>query len=220
MSASITNVHFLLRRVHSLLGLVPVGAFLCFHLWENSQARFGQAYYNEYIVEKIQGMNYVTLLEIFVIALPILFHAIYGTVIWWYGKTNVLSYTYGKNWMWVVQRLSGFGIFAFLVFHVGWTRIWAIWNESIKADMFSHMQRIFENPVSLVAYGLGMTLAVIHLANGIWTMGITWGVTTNPRSQLISRLVTVALGAGLLFFGFHGMYGFFQDVPTPHPFVN
>ena len=62
--------HFLLRRAHSLIGLVPVGAFLLFHLWENSQSRFGQEHYNTYVVEKIQNLNYVRFLEIFLIALP------------------------------------------------------------------------------------------------------------------------------------------------------
>jgi hypothetical protein len=32
MSASIANRHFMLRRSHSLVGLVPVGAFPVFHL--------------------------------------------------------------------------------------------------------------------------------------------------------------------------------------------
>jgi succinate dehydrogenase / fumarate reductase, cytochrome b subunit len=78
MGASIQNPDFLLRRLHSLLGLLPVGAFLLFHLWENSLSRRGEYHYNKYVVEKIQDMNYVWLLEIFVIALPITFHALYG----------------------------------------------------------------------------------------------------------------------------------------------
>lgn len=217
MSSSIQNPHFLLRKVHSLLGLLPVGGFLIFHLWENSQSRFGEAYYNHYIVEKIQGMNYVHLAEIFVIALPILFHTLYGVVIWWDGKANVTKYGYARNWMWWIQRISGFGIFAFLVLHVGWTRIWSIWNEDIAQNMFGHMQALFSNPITLTAYVVGMVLAVVHLSNGLWTMGITWGITTTERAFLVSRLVTVGLGLALLFFGFHGMYGFFLDTPVFNP---
>lgn len=219
MTSSIKNPHFLLRKLHSLLGLLPVGGFLIFHLWENSQSRFGEAYYNEYIVEKIQGMNYVLLAEIFVIALPILFHTLYGFVIWWEGKANPLQYGYAKNWMWWVQRISGFGILAFLVVHVGWTRILAEFRPEVSENMYSHMQGLLAQPANLVIYVLGMFLAVVHLSNGLWTMGLSWGVTTTPRAMRISRMVTVALGLALLFFGIHGLTGFFLDSPIPHPFV-
>lgn len=81
MSASIDNPHFLLRRLHSLLGLLPVGAFLIFHLWENSQSRLGAEHYNREVAAALQGMNYLPFLEILLIALPLLFHAVYGLVI-------------------------------------------------------------------------------------------------------------------------------------------
>ena len=34
---------FWLRKAHSLSGLVPVGAFMCFHLFENTSAAHGAA---------------------------------------------------------------------------------------------------------------------------------------------------------------------------------
>ena len=215
MRSSFENTHFLLRRVHSLLGLIPVGGFLCFHLWENSQSRFGQDYYNKYIVEKIQGMNYVHLAEIFVIAMPILFHLLYGLVIWWYGKANLGNYGYFRNWMWWVQRISGFGIAAFLFMHVGWTRIWSIWNHTIAQNMYAHMVDLLSNPVTLVAYVVGMVLAILHLANGLWTFGITWGITTTPKSQKVSFAIMGVIFLALLFFGFHGLSGFFFTTNPP-----
>ena len=215
MRSSHENTHFLLRRVHSLLGLLPVGGFLCFHMWENSQARFGAAYYNKYIVEKIQGMNYVHLLEIFVIALPILFHLLYGCVIWWYGKSNLGNFGYFRNWMWWVQRISGFGIAAFLTMHVGWTRIWSIWNEQIAHDMYSHMRVLLSNPITLTAYILGLVLAILHLTNGLWTFGITWGITTTPKAQKVSMAILGAVFLALLFFGLHGLSGFFFTTNPP-----
>jgi len=203
--------------MHSLLGLLPMTGFLMFHLWENSQSRFGPAYYNHYVVEKIQGMNYVLLAEIFVIALPILFHAAYGAVIWWKGSSNVASYGYFRNWMWWLQRVSGFGILAFLIFHVGWTRIWSIFDQGVAQDMFGHMQRLLGNPVTLAAYVIGLTLSIFHLCNGLWTMGISWGLLTGRRSQAGAQWVALGLGLVLLAFGVHGLLGFFLDTPVFNP---
>ncbi len=94
MTASIDNRHFLLRRLHSLVGLVPVGAFLVFHLWENSQSRLGAEHYNGVVVAGLQQMNYLPLLELFVIALPLLFHAGYGLVIAIGARPELRRYPY------------------------------------------------------------------------------------------------------------------------------
>lgn len=217
MSASYQNPHFLLRRLHSLLGLLPAGGFLCFHMWENSQSRFGAEYYNHYVVEKIQGMNYVLLAEIFVIALPLLFHTFYGVVIWWKGKSNAMQYGYMRNWAWWLQRISGFAIAAFLIYHVGLTRIWGIFDPSVAGDMFGHMKGMLANPVAVAAYILGLTFALYHLANGLWTMGISWGLFTTAKAQKQAQLASLAIFAALLFFGLHGLCGFFLENPVHNP---
>ncbi len=208
MSASYENPHFLLRRLHSLLGLLPAGGFLCFHMWENSQSRYGAEYYNHYIVEKIQGMNYVHLAEIFAIALPILFHTAYGVVIWWKGKSNVMQYGYMRNWAWWVQRISGFAIFAFLIYHVGWTRIWAEFEPEAAKDMYGRMQVLLANPLGAIAYILGLIFALYHFCNGLWTMGITWGLLVTDKAQKQAQWAFLALFAVLVFMGIHSLLGF------------
>jgi len=208
MTASISNLHFLLRRLHSLLGLVPVGAFLVFHLWENSQSRFGMEHYNEQVVQQLQQMNYLPLLEIFVIFLPLLFHALYGLVIWRDGRSNLGGYPFLHNYMHWFQRVSGFAILAFLVFHVGWTRFYTLYQPEIMGNLFAHMQGLLANPVTLSIYGLGMILSVLHLCNGLWSMGITWGVTTSVRAQQISFQACMGLAILLSAMGIHGLIGF------------
>jgi succinate dehydrogenase / fumarate reductase cytochrome b subunit len=209
VSTSIQNPHFLLRRAHSLLGLLPAGGFLLFHLWENSQSRMGMEHYNEYIVEKIRDMNYVVLLEIFVIGLPLAFHAIYGLVIWWKGKSNVTTYGYLRNWGWWLQRISGLGILLFLILHVGGTRILAIFDEDVSGDMFGHMESLLSNPGFLVAYLTGLVLAVFHLCNGLWSMSIVWGITTSVRSQKIMQSAMAVVFVVATALGIHGVLGFF-----------
>jgi succinate dehydrogenase / fumarate reductase cytochrome b subunit len=208
-TASVQNPHFLFRRIHSLVGLIPVGAFLLFHLWENSQSRFGQEYYNTYVVQKLESLNYIRLLEIFLIALPILYHGIYGLVVFWMGKQNVTHYGYLRNWMWLAQRWSGVGVFLFLLLHVFSTRIPAIWDAAIRQDMFSQMKNLLSQPVFLVAYVIGLVLTIFHFCNGLWSASIVWGLATTPRSQRIIQVASWVAFVVVTALGIHGMLGFF-----------
>ncbi len=207
MSSSIGNRHFLARRIHSLLGVVPIGGFLMFHLWENSQSRKGEEHFNE-IVTKLESLNYVILIEIGVLGLPILAHAVYGLWIWWEGRSNVGRFGFARNWMYWLQRVSGVAVFAYLLVHVGGTRIYKIFDEAAAANLFGRMEEILTNPLWFGVYLVGLLLSVFHLCNGLWTFGIVWGVTTTPRAQRISFGACSFLFAVLAFLGIHGLLGF------------
>lgn len=207
-TASIHNRNFLLRRLHSLFGLLPVGGFLVFHLWENSQSRFGQAYYNEEIVAWLQGLNYLTLMELFLIALPLIFHAGYGLLILQGAAGNWNRYPWLHNRLFWLQRMSGIGLLVFLLIHVGWTRVWAIWQPGIKLDLFTHMQALLSNPFTLLLYVTGLLLAVFHFCYGLWTMAISWGLTTSADAQRYWSYFCLLLALLLGLTGLHGIAGF------------
>ena len=208
MQSSINNPHFLLRRLHSLLGLLPVGAFLIFHLWENSQSRFGASHYNEQVVGWLQGLNYLLLMELFVIALPLLLHAGYGLVILRSGDGEWSRFPWLHHRLYFLQRFSGVGILLFLLFHVGWTRIWGLFEPAVKADLYGHMQALLSQPWVFSVYLVGLLLSVFHLSYGLWTMAISWGLTTSPQAQ--RRWFTLCAGLFVILsaLGLHGMLGF------------
>jgi succinate dehydrogenase / fumarate reductase cytochrome b subunit len=204
------NTHFLSRKIHSLTGLLPVGAFLMFHLWENSMSRKGQAFFNEHVVDGIETLlNYKLLVEL-ALGACILLHGVYGVVIWWQGKSNTSRYQFASNFRYLLQRITAVITFAFIVWHVWSSRIAAALDENVARDLFGHMQQIYASPLNVVLYMVGITAATFHLANGLWLMGINWGITTHPRAQRLSTwacagvfLVTTALG-------FHALWGFNQ----------
>ncbi len=206
--ASINNRHFLMRRLHSLFGLLPVGGFLLFHLWENSQSRFGAEHYNTQVVAWLQGLNYLHFLEIFLIGLPLLWHALYGLVIINGGRAEPLRYPYLHNRLYLLQRISGLGILLFLLIHVGGTRVWGVWEPSIKADMFGHIQSLLSDPLILAVYLAGLLLAVFHLCYGIWSLAVSWGITTTPKAQDLMFKAVMVLALLLAVEGIHGIRGF------------
>lgn len=207
MRASIHNPHFLLRRLHSALGLVPLGAFLVFHLWENSQSRFGAAHYNAQAAD-LQQLNYLLIIELLVIALPLLLHAGYGLVIIGSGSAEPLRYSYARNWLYWWQRASGIAMIAFLALHLALTRFAGLFDPNVHDDLFGYMQQSLSQPVTLMLYLLGLWLSVFHLANGLATAAISWGLTTDAAAQ--HRFGWFCLGCGLVLgaLGTHGLIGF------------
>lgn len=208
MPASINNPHFLLRRIHSLVGLLPAGGFLLFHLWENSQSRFGAAHYNERVFGWLQGLNYLVALEIFLIALPLLFHAGYGLVILRSGDNDWRRFPWLHHRFYILQRISGVAILLFLLFHLGMTRIWGAWDPSVQADLFNHMRELLRQPAIFLLYLLGLLLSVFHLSNGLWSMAISWGLTTSVAAQRYSFFLCCTLFLLLCALGLHGLLGF------------
>jgi succinate dehydrogenase / fumarate reductase cytochrome b subunit len=57
------------------------------------------------------------------------------------------------------------------------------------------------------AYATGILACVFHLANGIWTMGITWGVWTSPHAQQRALHGCTIFGVLLAVVGLSALYG-------------
>ena len=62
-------------------------------------------------------------------------------------------------------------------------------------------------PVMLVLYFVGVMSCVFHLANGVWTMGITWGLWLTPRAQARANWLCGGLGAVLSVFTVAALIG-------------
>jgi succinate dehydrogenase / fumarate reductase cytochrome b subunit len=160
------NRHFLLRKLHSLTGLLPVGFFLLFHIWENSlsrrdhQAEFGAGYYNEHVVKFINDMNYIRFIEVLLMG-SILFHGIYGGIVWWQGRNNVKQYNYLQNWGYFLQRITALATFAFIAYHVTTTRFA---GDAVTGNLFAHMATTLQNPVAMLIYMAGILVSAFHLA--------------------------------------------------------
>lgn len=166
--------HFLIRRVHSLLGLLPIGIFLMFHLTLNLSARLGASQYDK-VIEGMRSFPGIFVVELVVIFIPIAFHAIYGAWVVYTGQSNILRYKYARNWYYIIQRISGIYTVIFVLAHV--------WVLRFGEANFAAFQQIVGNPLGLIFYALGIVLAIFHFTNGLWTFAITWGITIGPDAQ-------------------------------------
>lgn len=196
------GVSFFLRRLHSLSGIVPVGAFLFEHiLISNATAISGPAAYARQ-VNFLASLPLVLLLELFGIWLPIAFHALYGFYIWFRGDGNSITYPWSGNWMYTLQRWTGGIAFAYIVWHTWTMRFTGVDLHEYPAASFGKVQaEVFHTPLFLF-YVLGLVAASWHFAYGIWLFSAKWGIVSGEKAQkrfLVICLVLffVLTGAGL-----------------------
>ena len=135
---------FLLRRLHSLCGVLPIGVFLVIHLWTNLHAIRGRGAFR-HAVEDIQSIPGLGVIEFVAILAPLAFHAIYGVVIAAQSRFNVHRYSYTRNWMFVLQRVTGLIAVAFLVVQLGQFRA-AKFFGTLRWEAFYEALRPFFGP--------------------------------------------------------------------------
>jgi succinate dehydrogenase / fumarate reductase, cytochrome b subunit len=183
------NREFFNRRLHSLLGVIPVGLFLMQHMVVNQFATRGPDAFNE-AAKFMEHLPFRYLLETFVIFLPLLFHAIYGLYIAFTAKNNASRYGFFRNWMFLLQRVTGVITLIFITWHVWETRVAAAFGSEVNFQM---MENILSNPFMFGFYVVGVISTTFHFANGLWSFLVSWGITVTPRSQVISTYVTIVI---------------------------
>ncbi|WP_100011984.1 succinate dehydrogenase cytochrome b558 subunit [Lentibacillus sediminis] len=200
---------FFYRRLHSLLGVVPIGIFLVQHLVVNHFAVYGEESFNT-AAGFMHDLPFRLMLEIFVIYLPLLFHAILGVYIVFTARNNVKNYGYFRNWMFRFQRTSGVITLVFLAWHVFETRV-QIGLGNADLD-YSLMEGILTNPFMFWFYVVGVIAAIFHFANGLWSFLVTWGFAQSPKSQKIVTYATVLVFLGLSYVGIRTLITFAYGV--------
>ncbi|MEM1329250.1 MAG: hypothetical protein AAGG07_01685 [Planctomycetota bacterium] len=229
--------HFLLRRLHSLTGIVPIGVFLIAHLVTNSSlvwGKFGLRADGEgmslfeggvtYFLKEVIWINtqipHLLLIELSLWG-AIGFHSVLGVYYATTGQRNTERYAYQDNWRYTLQRWSGYIGILFIFYHVatlrwGWTFLvpgGTKWSHHYAGSTLSAaIQGSWEGftPAGFAVallYFVGITLLVFHFANGLWTAAITWGLTITETAQKRWGYACLGLGAGLMLAAWASLYG-------------
>lgn len=233
--------YFILRRLHSLSGVMPIGVFLITHLLTNASIVWGRFDSREAVfghagaatfqkeVNFIHSLPFLLLIEVFGLWLPILFHAALGVVYAMSGKPNNQRYAYQDNWRYTLQRISGYVGILFIFYHLatlrwGWT--WLIpggtsWSAQFAGSTLAAALQGGEHGLTFLGavvslfYLVGVTLLVFHFANGLWTSAITWGLTVSEKAQKRWGVACLGVGASLLAMAWAAIIGFaFLNVKT------
>ncbi|MEW4453102.1 MULTISPECIES: succinate dehydrogenase cytochrome b558 subunit [Bremerella] len=191
-----------MRRLHSLSGLVPVGAYMVVHLSVNASV-FGAPLLFQRLVFHIHSLGPILpLVEWAFIFLPIIFHAAYGLLITSGGNPNTQAYPYNSNFRYTMQRATGLVAFLFIAWHVfhmhGWIHA-NFWINNVAHPLFgaqfspynaasSGALAMQASIIVPILYTIGVLATVFHFSNGLFTFGITWGLWINPKAQERAKL--------------------------------
>ena len=185
---------FWLKRAHSLTGLIPLGGFILEHLYSNSAVLRGPDAYAEVIVG-LWKVPYIALLEVAMVFAPIAFHMLLGLWMTWQGVWNYPQYRDQRNFLFVLQRITGVYLTAFIVYHV-WTARFGGVHE--PGGFFPLMKAQMGNPLVCIFYIGAMMSISFHFANGLWLGLVRWGVTVGPKAQMWAG--RLCAGFGVVFF--------------------
>jgi succinate dehydrogenase / fumarate reductase cytochrome b subunit len=198
------RTYFVLKRLHSLTGVVPIGLFLLEHFFTNSRALQGAAAFNQ-AAKDLASIPYVTLVEALGIWVPIAFHMVLGVIIATTGQANVGRHGYARNWQYLLQRVSGIVLVFYILFHMWMTRFNPVYLHS-NAFNFVHDQ--VANPAVFAFYVIGVLSACWHFGNGLFGFAIHWGLATGRRAQDMASKLSLAVSIVLAVVALNALFAF------------
>ena len=207
---------FLLRRLHSLTGIIPIGAFLVEHFFSNFVATQGPSAYTKQVA-LLAGLPFVFFLDLCFIWIPIAFHGLYGFYIWYRGETNVGDYPWMGNWMYAAQRWTGAIAFFYMGYHVWHLRFYGVHILSEPAAAFPKVQMEFQHPWILAFYAIAVVAASWHFAYGLWLFAAKWGITSGDNARRKWGYACLAIALIFIAAGVATMYAFLRTPLQPMP---
>jgi succinate dehydrogenase / fumarate reductase, cytochrome b subunit len=207
---------FILRKLHSLLGIIPIGAFFLEHLLSNFEALKGPAAYGAQ-VKFLNSLPMVRVLEWVFIFLPILYHGLYGVWIWLRGKSNVVYYPWAGNWMYVAQRWTGLIAILYIGQHVYRQRFSGVSLPEHPGAAFAKVQHELANPWMLAVYVIAMIAICWHFSYGIWLFAAKWGITPGAMARKRFAYVCAAFGVVILAIGLASIWAFIEPAYSDTP---
>lgn len=183
-----------LARLHGLLGVVPLGAYLVFHLWEQWPALDSR----EAWVDRMRATTSRPW-EIALVLVPLAAHAGLGAWRLLRRSRKEAASTSAARGLARLQVLTGGIAFAFIAYHVA--QVWQpiAGPHASARDAYAALWHALGRPLDLVLYLVGISCVCFHFAHGLTRAAASWGLV---RDALALRRARFAAGAaGFLLWG-------------------
>lgn len=209
MSAAAPTAHradssFLRARLGSLLAVVPLGVWTVGHLWNNLSAFKGSAAWQADVTEYSHPLAFFA--SSLVALLPLVLHTVWGIGRILSAKPNNVKYKFFPNVKYALQRLSAIGILLFLGAHI-WLAMLHPRITTGRPEPFADISReMHHHGPTLTVYVLGTLGVAYHLANGLYTFAMGWGIVSSRRALkrleigvVLIFLVLLAMSWGVIY---------------------
>ncbi len=198
-SASGTANHgsFLQARLASFLAVAPLGVWTFFHLWNNLAAFNGAEAWES----SVSGYSspFAQMFTGVLVLVPLAIHTVWGIGRIFTSQPNNTRYRAYGNLKYLLQRVAALGVLLFLGAHL-WLAMIHPRLTTGRGEAFAdiaHEMRF--NPPTLIVYVLGTLGVAYHLANGLQTVAMGWGLVSSKAA--LKRLEWVVIAVFLLLLG-------------------
>jgi succinate dehydrogenase / fumarate reductase cytochrome b subunit len=205
---------FFWHKLHSLTGIVPIGAFLVEHIVSNYETVNGPLAYAQQ-VKFLNSLPLVRVLEWTFIFIPLAFHALYGLFIAFRGRVNVNVYPWASNWMYISQRVTGIIAFLYIIQHVWRQRFSGVSLPEHPGAAFHKVQVELSNPWMLAIYVIAMIATCWHFSYGVWLFAAKWGITPGDRARKKFGWICGIAGTALCLMGLASIFAVVNAPPAP-----
>lgn len=174
-----------LIRVQSLLGLVPLSAYLALHVFDHWPAVRNREVWVDHAVRHLPR-TWLACLALLALSA----HAALG----WMRMRREPSDGAHQRGMRLVQGVTGGLVLAFILYHG--SQMWAIdaGPHMSMRDTYAALWQTAGRPLNLAVYLFGISATCFHFGHGLSRAGATWGLATTPRAVLWWRMGAGALG--------------------------
>jgi succinate dehydrogenase / fumarate reductase, cytochrome b subunit len=204
---------FILYRLFSLAGLMPIGGYVIMHLTVNATVIDSPQMFQTQ-VNTIHSLGmFLPFVEWTFIFLPIIFHAVVGLLIISGAVVNVGSYPYSGNVRYTLQRVTGVLALAFIFWHVAHMHHLGnlINDEALGKFDPHHAASSAADALSSFFYKMlyivGVLAVGFHLANGVWTFGIRWGLWVSQKAMRRANIICILVGLYIVAAGMTALTG-------------
>lgn len=195
---------FVRSRLGSFLAVVPLSIWTIHHLWSNLSAFKGAEAWQADVTEYAHPAAFFA--SSLVALLPLALHTIWGIGRLRTTRVNVIQYRYFANVKYVIQRLSAVGLLLFLGAHI-WLAFLRPRLTTGRPEPFADIaHEMYHHVPTLLVYVLGVLGVAYHLANGLQTFTMGWGVVATRRALRRLDLLTWLVFLSLLAMGWGAVY--------------
>jgi succinate dehydrogenase / fumarate reductase, cytochrome b subunit len=200
--------NFISERLGSALAIVPLGVWTVAHLWNNLAAFEGGPAWQKAVTEYPHPLAEGITLA--VVLLPLVWHTLWGLGRIFQTRPNYPRYGYFSNLKFMVQRLAGLGLLAFLGAHL-WLAFLQPRLVEGRVEPFADIahEMHFHRP-TLIVYILGVLGIAYHFANGLQTALMTWGAAVTKAALRKWELLAWAMFLLMLAMGWGAIYALYR----------
>jgi succinate dehydrogenase / fumarate reductase, cytochrome b subunit len=195
-AASQNSSSFLRSRLGSLLAIAPLGVWTVAHLWNNLSAFQGAEAWEKAVTHHSHPI--ASFLTSLLALAPLAVHTVWGISRLGSARVNVQRYGFFANLKYILQRASAIGVVLFLGAHIFKAKIYPTVIEGHSETFADMAQNMAHHPPTLAVYVLGTLGVSYHLANGISTFAMGWGLVSSRRALKKLEYASYGLFAVLL----------------------